>query len=541
MLLELRFKDFVLIDEARLSFEPGFIVFTGETGAGKTLLVKGLHLLFGARAGGGFIRPGAQEAILEAVFSSSEKVSQKLKEAGIPAGDEIYLRRVLGKERSRAYVNDSPVTLAFLTELSANLLTIASQHDYQSLVRPEVRLEMVDSYGNLSSLRRRYHEIYQKYRRLQKEYSNLQKRLQDLLREEDYLRFQITEIEEISPRPGEDEEIEQRLQELKNLARLEADLRSALQDFEKAFSLLSRGRKALERASSFSQNLQKLLPRVESLFYEAEDLLLELGEFARGLTPSEGELERLEERFYQLQRLKRKYGPTLEEVFKHLEKIKKELETFSRGEEHLIELERQLQETKKELKALAGELREKRVKAGQGLAREVKKYLRNLALEGLRFEVVLEETDFSPWGTEKVEFKISTHPEAPLRPLTQVASGGELSRIFLALKTTTAANDTARGQVLIFDEVDVGVGGPVATQIGKLLSQLARKHQVFCITHQPQIAALADQHFLVEKTLSQEGATTSIRKLAFEGRVKEIARMLGGKEAEDLARRLLSA
>ena len=539
MLLELRLKDFVLIDEARLLFEPGFVVFTGETGAGKTLLVKGLHLLLGARGGPALIKPGAREAILEAVFSVGEELSQKLEEAGIAPGDEIYIRRIIGRERSRAYVNDSPVTLGFLADLAQDLLVVASQHDHQSLNRPEERLRMIDAHGGLFELRAKYQGLYERYRQIEREYQALQQRLQELLKEEDFLRFQISEIEEIAPQPGEDVEIEQRLAELKNLARLEEDVKASLREFERALSAWGSGRKALERAASISKGLEKLASRAETVFLEAEDLLFELQEFARNLTPSEGELERLEERFYQLRRLKRKYGPTLEDVLTHLEKAKKELETFSHGEESLLQLEKELADIREELEALAAELREKRLEAAQRLAREIRQYFEELALTGMRFEIVLEKGELSWQGTERAEFLVATQPQAPLRPVAQIASGGELSRLFLALKTATAS-DTS-GQTLVFDEVDVGVGGETASRVGRLLKKLARKHQVLCITHQPQIAALADQHFLVEKNLSTAEASTSIHRLEAEERVREIARMLGGAEAEDLARRMLAS
>ena len=539
MLLELRLKDFVLIDEARLLLEPGFIVFTGETGAGKTLLVKGLHLLFGARGGPALIRPGAKEAVLEAVFTTTPQISQKLEEAGISSGEEIYIRRLIGKERSRAYVNDSSVTLGFLSFLGRELLTIASQHDYQSLSRPEERLEMLDGYGGLSELKRRYQELYKNYRELESRYQELQKKLQELLKEEDFLRFQIAEIEEVSPQLGEDIEVERRLYELKNLTRLEEELQNSLREWERGLSAWANARKALERASSLSKSLETLTSRAETIFLEAEDLLFELQEFAKNLSPEEGELERLEERFYQLRRLKRKYGPTLEDVLAHLEKAKRELETFSSGEERLLQLEKELAEKRKELESLASSLRERRLQVAQKLIREIRQYLEELALSGTRFEILLERGELTWQGTERAEFLVATHPKAPLRPLIQIASGGELSRIFLALKTITA-RDT-ESQLLVFDEVDVGVGGEIASRIGKLLKQLARKHQVICITHQAQIAALADQHFLVTKSLSEEGAISSIRRLEFGERVEEIARMLGGQEAKDLARRLLAS
>ena len=539
MLLELRLKDFVLIKEARLSFEPGFVVLTGETGAGKTLLIRGLKLLMGERASPALIRPGARQAVLEAVFRLSPEMREGLLALGLEAEGEMVVRRVISPERSRAYLNDSPVTLGLLAETVGRLVVLAGQHDYQTLSRAEEKLLLLDRYAGLLPLREKYEGVYQGLRALEKELRERQERLKRSLKEEDFLRFQLAEIEEVSPRPGEDEELEEKVKVLKNLSRLREELEASLKELDQAFSSLSRSKKALREASALSRDLAPFLTRLEGLYYETEDLLLELREKERELPAGAEELEALEERLYQLRRLKRKYGPTLEDVLAHLEGLKRELSTLSHGEEEVSRLEEELSRLRAEAEALAGELGRRRREAARRLEREVGALLPTLALEGARFRISFEEVPLSSTGRDRVDFLVATQPKAPFRPLAQVASGGELSRLFLALKAVTARE--AAAQVLVFDEVDVGVGGRVAARIGALLRELSGRHQVICVTHQPQIAALASQHFFIEKKVSAEEAATSIRELSPEERVAEISRMLGGPEARELAERLLAA
>ncbi len=538
MILELRLKDFVLIEEARLSFEPGFVVLIGETGAGKTLLIKGLKLLMGARGSPSLIRPGAPKAVLEAVFLPGTKTKDRLARAGLDSGEEILVRRVLTPDRSRAYLNDSPVSLGLLTETISPLITLASQHDYQRLKDPEEKLAILDTFANLWPLREKYEEQYRKLKELERELEKQREKLQNSLKEEDFLRFQIKEIEDVAPQIGEDQELEEKVKVFKNLTQLEEHLKRAARELDAALSALGRGRKELREAANLSKELGSLRERAEDLYYELEDFLAELNETSRKLPRDFEDLEQLEDRLYQLRRLKRKYGPSLEDVLHYLAQLKKQLAELSYGEEHLAGLEDETARVREETLALAQELHLKRKEAAHSLGRAVRKILPLLALKETRFEIELKEGPLTSSGKDRVDFLVATQPQAPLRPLNQVASGGELSRLFLALKVASARGDS--GEILVFDEVDTGIGGEVAAKVGKLLKELAQHNQVICVTHQPQIAALAEQHFYIEKQVGPGKAATVIKELTPGERVAEIARMLGGPEARDLARKMLA-
>ncbi|WP_022853272.1 DNA repair protein RecN [Thermodesulfatator atlanticus] len=538
MLLELRLKDYVLIEEARLKFEPGFVVFTGETGAGKSLLVKSLKLASGARGGPQVIRPGAKQAIIEAVWENSPETAAKLEELGLEPEDEIIIRRVITKERSRIYLNGSPITLQMLGQILAGKVIIAGQHEYQSINAAETRLFLLDAFGGLLDLREKYQKAFKEYQDLAHALNHLREKISSALKEEDFLNFQLKEIENVAPQPGEDEEIEERLFVLKNLARLESLVKDARSQLETGYAAFSQARKSLSQAIEFSRELEPLAKRLESLVFESEDLAGELTSYLRNLATEEGELEALEERLYQLKRLKRKYGPTLQDVLAHYEQIKKELARLTTGEDQLKELEEKTENARSKAEALAEELSLKRKEKAELLSHKINSYLKDLALEGARFRIHFSREELSKSGIDLVDFLVKTNPQSPLRPLREVASGGELSRFFLAIKAAVSQKEAT--ETLVFDEIDAGVGGMVAHKLGTLLKELARAQQVICVTHLPQLAALADQHFVVEKKIEGEKATTRIKELNFQERTKEIARMLGEPNALELARRLLA-
>ncbi|OAG28681.1 DNA repair protein RecN [Thermodesulfatator autotrophicus] len=537
MLQELRLKNFVLIKEARLSFEPGFVVFTGETGTGKSLLIKSLKLVLGARSSPGLIRPGAKEALIEAVVSVDEKTQKHLEKFGLEPAEELIVRRIITAERSRAYLNDSPVTLQMLSEIASDLVVIAGQHEYHTLNKPEERLLTVDTFGDLLALRQEYEKAYLTFREKLENLLSFQEKVKNALKEEDFLRFQLQEIEAVSPVPGEDIEIEEKLKRLKNLARLKDLANNAYSEVEKSFSSISSAKKSLSQALEFDRNLSPLAERLETLSYELEDLSLELSDYLRSLEIAPDELEALEERLFALKRLMRKYGPTLEDVLSHYEKIKKDLEDISTGEEHLQDLEEEVKQAENRAVELAEELSQKRKQAAGLLSQHVNRFLKELALEGARFRVSFARKELSSTGFDQVDFLVTTHPKAPWRPIAEVASGGELSRFFLAIKA--ALSKKASAQSLIFDEIDAGVGGMVAHRLGKLLADLATSYQVICVTHLPQIAALARQHFVVEKQIKGDEAFTFIKELNPEERINEMARMLGDPSARDVAQKLL--
>jgi len=374
------------------------------------------------------------------------------------------------------------------------------------------------------------------------EYQALAEKLGRLEKERDFLRFQIEEIETVAPVPGEDKALSEEREVLRNMAKLQELLGQAVEDLEGGVSATSQARRNLSSAAEFDHRLNPLVERLEGLFYELEDTLFSLRDHLGGLSADEARLEEIEERLDKLNRLKRKYGQSLEEVLAQLKALKEEYQQLELGEEGLRELEATLKEREEEALSLAKELSVKRKEAGRRLAQAVMERLATLGMAEARFivEVKSGKTDaaaLGPLGLDRVEFLVATNPKAEPRPLTKVASGGELSRIFLSLKT--ALSEDQKAQVLIFDEVDAGIGGLTAAKVGAMLKELSRHQQVICVTHLPQIAALADHHFVVEKESDAEETRTMIKALSPEERVEEIARMLGEKEARELAARML--
>ncbi len=538
MLLELRLKDFVLISETRLEFAPGLIVLTGETGAGKSLLIQSLKLLLGARGGAHLIRPGAKEAVLEAVFEG-HFWAERLASLGLPSAEELVIRRIITPERSRIYLNGSPVTAQMLAKLTQGFIILAGQHEHQLLARPEERLAFLDLFSETQELLLAYQEAYRRFRQAEAAYQDLLLRRQQAERERDFLAFQIREIEEIAPQPGEDEELEAERQRLRNLEKLKDLSQKVSGDLSQAARLLAEARRTFLRILELDAGLSGLEERLEGLYYEVEDLSQEVSAYSRGLQGEEGRLEEIENRLYQLKRLKRKYGLDLNQVLKELARLKEELAVLERGEERLAELESELTKAREEVYALGRKLSEKRQQGAKRLSELVSKRLSSLAMPEARFQVEVKRLEEpKETGFDQVEFLVATAPQSPLRPLSRVASGGELSRLFLALRVATSTKETS---LFLFDEVDAGIGGETAHRVGELLKELSRQQQVICVTHWPQIAALADQHFVVEKVRQEGEVETRVRALSPEERRLELARMLGGPETVNWAQELVEA
>ncbi len=538
MLLELRLKDFVLISETRLEFVPGLIVLTGETGAGKSLLIQSLKLLLGARGGAHLIRPGAKEAVLEAVFEG-RFWAERLASLGLSSAEELVIRRIITPERSRIYLNGSPVTAQMLAKLTQGFIILAGQHEHQLLARPEERLAFLDLFSETQELLLAYQEAYRRFRQAEAAYQDLLLRRQQAERERDFLAFQIREIEEIAPQPGEDEELEAERQRLRNLEKLKDLSQKVSGDLSQAARLLAEARRTFLRILELDAGLSGLEERLEGLYYEVEDLSQEVSAYSRGLQGEEGRLEEIENRLYQLKRLKRKYGLDLNQVLKELARLKEELAVLERGEERLAELESELTKAREEVYALGRKLSEKRQQGAKRLSELVSKRLPSLAMPEARFQVEVRRLEEpKETGFDQVEFLVATAPQSPLRPLSRVASGGELSRLFLALRVATSTKETS---LFLFDEVDAGIGGETAHRVGELLKELSRQQQVICVTHWPQIAALADQHFVVEKVRQEGEVETRVRALSPEERRLELARMLGGPETVNWAQELVEA
>jgi DNA repair protein RecN (Recombination protein N) len=539
MLTELRISNFAVID--RLAFEctAGFTVLTGETGAGKSILVDALALLVGGRASNDQIRSDADEAVVEAAFTLFETgpLAARLREEGLlGAGEtELLVRRVLSRSgRNRIYVNGNLTPLHLLQTLGGTLIDIHGQHEQQSLLSAQAQLDALDGFGRLKDLRATYAEAYDRWRALQRELEETQRVAADRQAREDFLRFQHRELEEADIRPGEDEVLVQERHRLMHAQRLgeSAGLAYDLLYGEEA-SILG----ALGQVNANLKEIRAVDPQAGEWASYCDDAVVQLQELARrlrdyrqGLEQDPARLTEVEERLDRLQRLKKKHGGSLEAVLTRRQELREEIEALTTGEVRAAELIEAAGLARAGLEGLAERLSEGRRRAAAKMEVKITEELVALRMGHTRFHITVSrepgEEALRPAGTDRVEYLLSANQGEPLQPLARVASGGELSRVMLALKTVLAETD--RVPVLVFDEVDAGIGGAVASAMGKRLKELADYHQVFCVTHLPQIASQAGTHFAVEKSVVKKRTVVRARRLGREERQEEIARMLGG-------------
>ncbi|TKB62595.1 MAG: DNA repair protein RecN [Nitrospira sp.] len=539
MLVELRIVNFALIEQLSLQFQSGFTVLTGETGAGKSLLIDAIALLVGGRASTDQIRSGEDEAQLEAAFSlpDTHPLLQRLRLQDIIGQNEseLILRRVLSRSgRHRVYVNGSLYPLRVLEELGGTLVDIHGQHEQQSLLATTKQLEALDGFGRLTELREQYEHTYQGWKELRRELEALQFDIVDRGKREDLLRFQVQEIEQAGLLPDEEEQLRserQRLMHANRLRELAHEAHAELQADEQA--VLTR----LGRVGRTLTELVQIDPAMGDCEHIATESAIPLKELAGRLRDYSQRLEAdparqavVEDRLDLIQRLKKKYGGSAEAVIATGQRVQEELQLLDNHQERTAELTVQLDAEAHRLRTLAQQLSKNRTDAAKRMTTSVEAELAALKMEQAIFQVMVSSDEspegIGPAGCDRVEFLLSSNPGEPPRPLGRVASGGELSRIMLALKTVLAEMDQV--PILVFDEIDTGVGGAVAAAMGTKLRELGSFHQVFCITHLPQVASQAEHHLLVEKGLDGQRTSTSVRMLKGVGREEEIARMLGG-------------
>ncbi|MFO0678716.1 MAG: DNA repair protein RecN [Polyangiaceae bacterium] len=563
MLVQLSVANVVLIERLVLELGPGFNVLTGETGAGKSILVDALDLVLGGRAKPEIVRTGAKEAEVEALFElpPGSRVAAKLEAAGVPCDHELVVRRVVQAEgRSKAFLNGRLSTAAQLAELAAELCDIASQHESVSLTDPQTHVEYLDAFGKLDSARDALSAEVDTLASLVSELESAIEAERGRAEREDFLAFQLKEIDELDPRPGEETDLEHERGRLRHAERLtDATRRAAerLYDGEGAIcDELARLASDLEGAAAIDGSLAGLARTVESARAELADSARALGRYADGVESNPGRLAEIDERLFRLQKLLRKYGPTTAELASHRESLSREMDGLTRSGERIQELEALRSKHLAKVTTMARALSKARRTAAERLADSIGKELAELGMGRARVIVDVAKTSASASdglavdgarltrnGIDRVEFLIAPNPGEDPRPLRKIASGGELSRALLALKRVLAEKGPAG--LYVFDEVDAGVGGAVAEVIGRSIASIARHRQVLCITHLPQIAALADTHFVVGKSESKGRTTSLVKRLAEGERVDEVARMIGGVKVGDAAKKaaveLLSA
>lgn len=541
MLTELRISNFAVLEQLELSIEPGFTVLTGETGAGKSLLIDAITLLVGGRASSDQIRSGQDEAQLEAAFHipSDHPILQKLHAQGIfkEHDTQLVVRRILSRSgRNRVYLNGVMSPVHVLEEFGGTLIDIHGQHDQQSLLVPATQLDALDAFGHLSELREQYRTVYGNWVRLRQERAALAAKVQEMAQRTDYLTFQRQELDDAALSAGEEDMLQaerRRLGSSRRLAELATDAQERIQaDHYGILPNLGFVERAVGELAQIDPEMQETV----RLIADAKVLLKEAADCLRGYSDRLDEdplrLETVENRWALIQRLKKKFGGTVETVLDAHRRIREELDGLEHSDEQLERYDRQIREQHREVARLAKDLSTQRTEAAMRMTRSVRQELDVLKMGQTQFLVqVVTRTNEDIYGTEgadRAEFLLSANAGEPLKPLSRVASGGELSRVMLALKSALAGAD--RVPVIIFDEIDTGVGGAVAAAIGKRMKALGRFHQVLCVTHLPQVASHADHHWCLEKHCAQNRTVTTVRRLSGADREVEIARMLGGEK-----------
>ncbi|MEA2178067.1 MAG: repair protein RecN [Solirubrobacteraceae bacterium] len=550
MLQELRVENLLLIERAELRLAPGLNVLTGETGAGKTVLAHALDLLLGGKARPGIVRPGAKEAYVEGVFELPDALRHELGERLPEDAEEVVLaRRVSAEGRTRALVNGRSASVTDLRDLAEPLIAFYGQHEHRRLTLASSQLEVLDAACGPKQAERRgaAAAAHAEVRALEAALEELRERAGARERELDLLEYELREIEEADPAEGEDEALRAERDRLRHVEALRAAALGAVTAVagdaeggaDGAGAALGAAARELDALEGVDRELDGLAERWRSLVVEAEDLGAELRTYAEGLDAEPGRLDTVEERLALLDRLSRKHGGSVAAVLQHAETCRTRRDELLGAEEALEGAASGVERARAELTRQAGALRAAREKAAPRLAAQVRERLQALAMEGAAFEIALAEREAGPTGADVVEFLIAPNAGVPAAPLRETASGGEMSRVMLAIMAARAeaVGGAQAGATLVFDEVDAGIGGQTARAVGEQLRALAEGGQVVCITHLPQVASLAERHFSIAKDPSAAPARTTVTELADPEVVEELVRMLGADERDDGARR----
>ncbi|MBE7515225.1 MAG: DNA repair protein RecN [Chloracidobacterium sp.] len=542
MLSFLKISNVALIDELSIAFGEGLDLLTGETGSGKSIIVDSLDALAGGRASSDLIKQGADTAVIEGIFTADDTVLDALLvESGIDTGDEIVIRREISAAgRNRIFVNGRLVTLALLKRIGDRLVDIHGQGEQAMIYDAAAHLSILDEFAGHHDLLEKIAAAYNEWNLVSEQLASLRHDEQEKLQLVDVLKFQIDEIDRAALHTGEDEKLEAEKRRLANAEKLSVAS-------EEAYGLLYERDDAtlatLERAARRVNELAEFDPAFAEFtegIASAQALLEELAFAARDVRSrldfSPEHIDEIETRLAAIAHLKRKYGGTIEQVLEHRERSAERLENIGSAELREAELRKQLEVLAAVYMSAAEKLRRSRTKAARSLAGKVMDGLADVALEAAVFEVRLtsDENAFSSQGTDIAEFYFSANPGEPVRPLVKIASGGEASRLMLVIKT--AAQLGADSRTVVFDEIDAGIGGRVAEAVGRKLKALSQGHQILCVTHQPQIASLADRHFVITKTAENGRTSISAAELSPKERVEEIARMLAGEAVTEAAR-----
>ncbi len=528
MLTLLKIENIAVIEKAEVEFGPGFNVLTGETGAGKSLLIDSINLVLGGRGQRELIRAGADYASVRAVFRCPE-LNPFLEELGLEPeedGTVILYRRLHRDGRNTCRLGLEPIPLSALKEIGGRLVAIHGQHDGTALLTPSAHIDFIDGYGKYAAALKSYSEKFRAWKEAEKALEEARTGAAQRETRIDFLSFQVKEIEEAALKKGEEEELTARQKLLSNAEDLTENARIAGQGIDEGYDCVSDALSALEKIVEVDPSMAEAGERLGSVYYELEELRRDINSYAYGLEFDPEELTNVDERIGVIYRLERKYGADIPAILAYLNKAKAELDALVYAGEHGAEMEAEEKRLRSEAQAAAGELSALRRKAAEELCKNICGELAFLDMPKTRVEPLFTPCPLWEKGAERVELLISTNPAEEPRPLGKIASGGELSRIMLAMKTVFSEVDKV--PVLIFDEVDAGVSGRAAGKIARKLRELAASHQVICITHLPMIAGFASHHLLIEKLETEGGLSTAVRPIDGEERVRELARIMVG-------------
>lgn len=555
MLKSLQIKDYALIENINIVFKPGLNIITGETGAGKSILIDAMSLLLGERASTEIIRKGSQKSIVEGIFdvNGNKKVKKLLEKNDVDYFDEMIVRREISlKGSNRCFINDTPVTLNLIKELGYLLVDLHGQHEHQSLLRKETHIEMLDEFAGLEDELNEFRNFSKQLRNKLTELNELKHREKLLKEKRELYEFQIKEIDAVAPQPGEEEELEKELNILENSEKL-------LQLTSEVFLELYETDKSIYDKLGEIKNKIAELKQIDSSFNEKSNeietaltLLNDVSDFLRSYKDNidleSNKLNEIRERLSSFASLKKKYGGSVNSVIEHRKKIGEEFSLIEGFEEKLNSLSNEIEVLRKECGEIASKLTSKRILVSKEIKKGVEESLKYLGINEAKFETIFnydfsqnddndyiiikgKKIKFANRGVDKVEFHLTTNLGEDVKPLQKVASGGEVSRVMLSLKMILAKSD--RLPLLIFDEIDTGVSGRIAQKVGQSLKELSKHHQIIAITHLPQIAGLADHHYFVIKQEKDNRSTTSIKELNPGERINEVAKLLGGEVITD--------
>lgn len=535
MLLNLHVKNLAIIQEVEVDFSEHLNILTGETGAGKSILIGSMNIALGGKVYKDMIRKGAEYALVELVFQTKDlTLEQKFQELDIPLEDgQILISRKLTNGKSISRVNGQSVTAATLREIAGFLIDIHGQHEHQSLLNKTKHLEIVDHYakGEIEKLKEEVNKYYEKYIKVKKELETTTISEEQRLREMSFLEYEINEIKNANLKEGEEEELSIIYRKLSN-CNIIAEGISQVYNFtgegnNSASECVGRSVRMLGKLTEYDEKIAVFLEELEEIENLLNDFNRELSNYTSELTFDHGELLQVEERLDFIRNLKAKYGDSVRKIQEYYQNIKIKMEQYQNYEIYIENQKKELEENQKKLEECCEKLSIIRKEKALVLRNKIKKALEELNFLDIQFEIKFRQLEkYSNNGYDEIEFLISTNPGEEIKPLSRVASGGELSRIMLAIKSVLADNDEI--ETLIFDEIDTGISGRTAQKVSEKLSFIAKNHQVICITHLPQIAAMADSHYIIEKKAENEITSTSIRKMKEKEVIQELARMLGG-------------